>query len=332
MKPHKLTTEVNFTPSSWKINHDSKVVTCGSCFAEVLGSQLLESKFPVLNNPFGTIFNPLTIAKALALAVDGREPDPALYFQDSDGVWLHFDFHSSLWGVNRREFECLLIAKLQAVRSFLKSANLLVITLGSAYAYRHRGTNLIIGNCHKVASEQFLKELLNQDQIMIGFEGLVLKLQAFNRNLKVLITISPVRHTRDTLILNQVSKSTLRLISHKLSEKFKQVEYFPAYEIMIDELRDYRYYEADLIHPNKLAEGHIFNVFASAFLEPRAVDLMKEWQAISQMIRHQPLHGYTISYLQFLKIIQSRLLGITANLDVSRELSEVSRTIDEFPG
>ena len=167
---------------------------------------------------------------------------------------------------------------------------------------------------------------------MIGFEGLVLKLQAFNRNLKVLITISPVRHTRDTLILNQVSKSTLRLISHKLSEKFKQVEYFPAYEIMIDELRDYRYYAADLIHPNKLAEGHIFNVFASAFLEPRAVDLMKEWQAISQMIRHQPLHGYTISYLQFLKIIQSRLLGITANLDVSRELSEVSRTIDEFPG
>jgi len=332
MKPLKLTTEVVVTPSTWKINHDSKVVTCGSCFSEVLGSQLIDGKFPVLNNPFGTIFNPLTIAKVLELAIEGRSPDPALYFQDADGIWLHHDFHSSFWGINRGEFELLLISKLEEVGAFLKEANLLVITFGSAYAYRHRASNLIIGNCHKVPSENFLKELLNQDQIIISFERILFKLQSFNRQLRVLITVSPVRHTRDTLILNQVSKATLRLISHRLSEKFKHVDYFPAYEIMMDELRDYRYYEADLIHPNRLAEGFIFNLFAHSFIEPVALDLMKEWQTIRQMIHHKPLHGFTQSHLQFLKTIQSRLSGMSAAVDVSAEFNEVSRRIGEFRG
>ena len=331
MKSPKIITEVTLTHSDWKIAHKSKVVTCGSCFAEVLGSQLAEGKFSVLNNPLGTIFNPLTIAKVLELAVDERAPDPALYFQNTDGIWLHHDFHSSLWGTDRGTFEALLISKLQGVREFLITADLLVITLGSAYAYRHRASNLIVGNCHKVSSDRFLKELLNQDQIMICFESILFKLRSFNGNLRILITVSPVRHTRDTLTLNQVSKSTLRLISHRLSEKFKHVEYFPAYEIMMDELRDYRYYEADLIHPNKVAEKHIFNLFVKTFIEPGALDLMNEWQSIYQMMQHKPLHGQTKSHLQLLKTVQSRLAGLASSMDVSSEFSEVTRRIGEFP-
>jgi hypothetical protein len=331
MKSPKLVTEVVIAPSVWKIKHSSKIITLGSCFAEVLGNQLTDNKFSVLNNPFGTVFNPLTIAKLLDMALEEKSPDPALYFQDQDGIWLHHDFHSSLWSTDKSVLENLLASKLREVNLFLKSAHLLVITFGSAYAYRHRASNLVIGNCHKVPSEKFLKELLNQDQMMISLESVLLKLILLNRNIKVLVTVSPVRHTRDTLVLNQLSKSTLRLVSHRLSERFKQVEYFPAYEIMVDELRDYRFYHEDLIHPNALAEGHIFSAFAGSFIEPASVDFMKEWQALKQMIGHKPQHGFTPGYFQLLKLIQTKLTSLAGKADLSAELEQVARRIDEFP-
>lgn len=331
MKPQKLITEVVVAPSVWKINHNAQVITCGSCFADVLGGQLHENKFPVLNNPFGTVFNPLSIARLLELALDGKLPDPALYHQDADGIWLHHDFHSSIWGTDRKSFEALLANKLESVRKFLKTANLLVITFGSAYSYRHRGSNLIVGNCHKVPSDRFLKELLNQDQLLISFEQLLFKLQAFNRNLKVILTVSPVRHTRDTLPLNQVSKAILRLISHRLSEKFRQVEYFPAYEMMMDELRDYRFYEDDLIHPNKLAEEHIFGVFTEVFMEAATIDFIHEWQSVRKMMLHRPAHGRTRSQLMLLKTIHDKLSKLSLNGNFSEELTMVKARIDEFP-
>ncbi len=331
MKSHKLTTEVAVTPCTWKISHASNILTCGSCFAEVLGRQLGDYKFPVLNNPFGTVFNPLTIAKLLELSLDQKLPDEALYFRDADGIWLHHDFHSSIWSTEKESLEALLVRKLEEVRFFLETADVLVITLGSAYVYRHRASNLIVGNCHKVPADRFLKELLNQDQIMISFERVLFKIQMLNRNVKVILTVSPVRHTHDTLILNQVSKSTLRLVAHRLSLKFKQLEYFPSYEIMVDELRDYRYYADDLIHPNRIAEEHIFNAFTMAFLEGASRDFMKEWHAVRQMIGHRPQHGNTPSHLQFLKSIQNKLIALTGKADLSVEMDDVKRRIDEFP-
>jgi hypothetical protein len=332
MKPFRFLTEVAITPPAWKITHQWGILTVGSCFSEVLGRQLQDHKFSVLNDVFGTVFNPLTLAKLLDMAVDRKSPEPSLYFQNGDGVWLHHDFHSSHWGRDRKTFESSLLQKLSEVRSFLRDANLLVITLGSAYAYRHRATNLTIGNCHKQPSDRFLKELLNQDQIMICLEQIFFKLIAFNRNLRIVLTVSPVRHTRDTLVLNQVSKSTLRLVSHKLSEKFKQVEYFPSYELMVDELRDYRFYEEDLIHPSKVAEDYIFQKFVNSFVEPASVGLMQEWHGIRQMMQHKTQHGATKSHLQFLKSIEQKLSGITSQMDVSAELAEIKRKIEEYRG
>jgi hypothetical protein len=331
MKPSRFLTEVALTSPAWKISHQWNILTIGSCFSEVIGRQLGNFKFSVLNDVFGTVFNPLTIAKLLELAVDKKLPDPSLYLENADGVWLHHDFHSSLWSRDRKGLEDVLIQKLDSVRTFVKDADLLVITLGSAYAYRHRATNLIIGNCHKLPSDRFLKELLHQDQMMICLEQVFSKLNTINPKLRIVVTVSPVRHTRDTLILNQVSKSTLRLVAHKLAERFKQVEYFPAYEIMIDELRDYRFYEEDLIHPNKIAEDYIFQKFVTQFVEPTSVQFMNEWGAIQQMLRHKPQHGATKSHLQFLKSIEQKLLVIAPHVDVTRELSDVKRRIHEFP-
>ena len=332
MKQLKLTTELNVTPSDWKINHHTKILTIGSCFADVLGSQLSDNKFQVLNNPFGTVFNPLAIAKLLDLSLDGKPPHPALYHQNVDKIWLHHDFHSSIWSDNRIDLEEKLKEKQHEVNQFLRNADVLVITLGTAFAYRHRAANVLVGNCHKVPSGNFVKELLHLDQINIGIEHLLFKLQSIKRDLRIILTVSPVRHTKDTLILNQVSKSTLRLVCHRLSEKFRQIEYFPSYEIMVDELRDYRYYKPDLIHPNSVAEEYIFRTFADAFMEKPVLDFMKDWDNIQKIQNHNPQHGFTASQLTLLLTLQKRLEELSGYVDLSGELIEIKRRIEEFPG
>jgi len=331
MKPLKLNTEVSISPSDWKINHHSKTITIGSCFADVLGQQLNDYKFPVLNNPFGTVFNPLSISKILDSALEGRVPNQSLYLENSDHIWLHHDFHSSQWSENRDELEKHLTEKCGSIKKFIQEADVLVITFGTAYAYRHKSTNMLVGNCHKLPADRFVKELLHPDQILIPFENLINKLRSFRRDLHIVLTVSPVRHTKDTLPLNQVSKSTLRLICHRLSEKFRQVEYFPSYEIMIDELRDYRFYEEDLIHPNKIAEDHIFRTFANSFMDAGALDFMKEWNNIRQMMNHRPQHGLTQSQFKLLNTLKSKLCEISGIIDVRAELLEIEKRIKEFP-
>lgn len=331
MKSLALNTKVSFAPHDWKINHSSKILTIGSCFAEVLGSQLDSYKFSVLNNPFGTVFNPLSIAKLIDLALDGKVPNASLYHQNADKIWLHHDFHSSFWANTREELETKLIGKLREVNQFIRNTDVLVLTFGTAYAYRHRGSNILVGNCHKVPSDRFVKELLHTDQINISVEQILFKLQSLRRDLKIILTVSPVRHTKDTLPLNQVSKSTLRLVCHRLSEKFRQVEYFPSYEIMIDELRDYRFYKSDLIHPNSMAEDYIFRTFADELIDMPALEFMKEWDGVLKMINHRPQHGLTESHFALLNTLQNKLAALSVVTDVSAELAEIKRRINEFP-
>ncbi|MCE7065709.1 GSCFA domain-containing protein [Dyadobacter sp. CY326] len=330
MKQIKLTTEVTIPPSDWKINQHSKIFTIGSCFADVLGSQLAAHKFQVLNNVFGTVFNPLAIAKILDASLDGKQPHQALYFQNADNIWLHHDFHSSLFGNDQAALQNQLTVRLQEAQAFLRETDILVITFGTAFAFRHKNTNQIIGNCHKVPADNFVKELLHPDQIMIAYDQLIQKLQSVKRNLRIIMTVSPVRHTRDTLPLNNVSKSTLRLVCHRLSEKYKQVEYFPSYEIMMDELRDYRFYEEDLIHPNKTAEDYIFNAFSKAYMHIDALNFMKEWESIRQMIAHRPQHGATESQRKLLKSLHAKLHALASQVDVSVEIKEVEDKLLEF--
>lgn len=330
MKQLKVTTELHVTPSDWKINHLSKILTIGSCFADVLGNQLQNKKFSVFNNPFGTVFNPLAIAKLIDLSLDHKPPHPGLYHQDADGIWMHHDFHSSLWATSRIDLEQKLLEKQKSVNQFLREANVLVITLGTAYAYRHRNTNVLVGNCHKVPSAHFVKELLHLDQINISIEHLLFKLQSLRRDLRIILTVSPVRHTKDTLPLNQVSKSTLRLVCHRLTEKFRQVDYFPSYEIMVDELRDYRYYKADLIHPDTVAEEYIFRTFAEAYMDKSTMDFMTEWDNIQKMLHHKPQHGLTESHRTLLQSVHDKLTVLNERFNVTDELIEINRRINEF--
>ncbi|PWJ58280.1 GSCFA family protein [Dyadobacter jejuensis] len=330
MKLPATTTEVAIQPANWQMNLHTKVITMGSCFAEVLGQQLSDHKFEVMNNPLATIFNPLTISKILNQAVGGNISLSPLFIENLDGIWLHHDFHSSFWQTRRELLESHIKNKLAQVRAFLREADLLVITLGTAFAYRHKATNQLVGNCHKVPADRFVRELLHPDQISNALEDTIFQLLTYNRNLKILVTVSPVRHTRDTLSLNQVSKSTLRLVCHRLTEKFKHVTYFPGYELMIDELRDYRYYKEDLIHPNRMAEDYIFHVFVRHFVEESTQKFIEEWQSVRHMMDHKPRHGFTESYRKMLLAVDKKLVELCKQVDVTLERIEVARRLEEF--
>ena len=326
--PLKLTTEVALTPSDWKIDHKTPILTVGSCFAEVLGGQLAENKLPVLNNPFGTMFNPYSMAKLLTMALENTRPSQELYTQNTDGIWRHYDFHSSFWGENREALAQNLEETLSRVREFLNSAEALVVTFGTAYVYRYRKNLSLVANCHKTPQSEFAKEMLGYEQLQNAWGDLI---RALKTSRKIILTVSPVRHTRDTLPLNQVSKSVLRLLCHRLSEQYKNVSYFPSYEIMMDELRDYRFYKEDLIHPSELAQKIIFQKFSNAYFSNETKETMQEWQAVRKMLEHRPFQTNTPSYRKHLENALEKLGELAERFPVEDKIREVQEKLKALP-
>lgn len=324
----KLSTEVQIKPSEWKLNYDATIVTVGSCFAETLGGQLLNSKFRVLSNPFGTVFNPVSISKLLQMAIANEMPNVGHYLLNENAEHFHYDFHSSIYSSGTlTEYDQNLRGLIAEVRAQLKTARLLVLTFGTAYAYRLNKTGEIVANCHKTPASQFKKELLSIETVTSSMESMLVQLKAFNPNIDVVLTVSPVRHTKETLPLNQVSKSVLRLATHLISEKLSWVNYFPSYEVVMDELRDYRFYEPDLIHPDSVAREHIFRLFVKAYLDKASMDLLKEWTEIKMMLEHRPQHGFSEGYKKHLLKTKQRLIELSERLDVGFEMNELESII-----
>jgi hypothetical protein len=316
-------TELPIAESLHKISLQTPVLTIGSCFAEVIGGRLVENKIPTLSNPFGTIFNPISMAKLLTQAVENQSPDDTLYVEHQ-GVWFHYDFHSSLWGHSKEELAEQLIQKLQEVRDWLQKTNILVVTFGTAYVYRHLETQAVVANCHKTPAKFFQKELLTTNAIVEAFQHLPMRIP------HTVFTVSPVRHTRDTLPLNAVSKAILRVACHELTENQAHKDYFPAYELLLDDLRDYRFYKSDLIHPSEMAEDYIFEKFAEAYFAPNLRAFMTEWQKIRQALAHRPLQPNTPAHRKFLENLLSKLLSVSTLIDVNKEISQVEKQLESL--
>ena len=214
-------TEFSPEPLPHRIGPDSRIVTIGSCFADVMGHRLADCKLPVLNNPFGTIFNPVSIANALTMALNGTMPDENRYVE-RDSIWFHYDFHSSLYAHSQDELRDKLITRLAQTGDAIRQADFLFLTLGSAVVYRHIETGKVVANCHKMPGSLFEKYLYQLDHLQDEMKRLLKILHKANPKLKVLLTVSPVRHMRDTLPLNGVSKSMLRAITHE-TERLEQL-------------------------------------------------------------------------------------------------------------
>jgi hypothetical protein len=319
-------TELSVIPATHPINLSDKLVTIGSCFADDMGARLLEGKFNVLKNPTGTIYNPISIHRLLNHATEQASPSQQ-GFLDRDGLFYHFDFHSE-WSDSTQDFlNQKLSGMLAEVHRALATSQFLIITYGTAWVYEHKSLNSIVANCHKVHQQNFNKCLLTQKKIIESFEGFYGRLKKLNPACRLILTVSPVRHIKDTLELNSLSKSVLRLTCHTLAETFPDVTYFPAYEIMLDDLRDYRFYKPDMIHPSEQAIDYIWNKFVNAFFDSETKAFSKEWEKIRLALQHRPFQPASQNHQIFLTDLLEKLNAVKGKVDLAVEIEMVKRQI-----
>ena len=323
----RLRTEIEHAPSDWKIEQTNQIMTLGSCFSDHIGQLFLDDKLPCVVNPFGTIYNPVSITTNLCTAIKSENIDNQLFIE-KETIWHHFDFHSTFWSTSQKDLWKEIQLTNQHVRETLQKTHILILTWGTSFVYRQKKTQKIVSNCHKIPSSEFEKILLTKEEILASFTLLYTTLKEVNPTLRIILTISPVRHTKDTLTLNSLSKSLLRVVCHELQETYPTVYYFPAFEIMQDDLRDYRFYEEDLIHPNKQAIEYIYTQFRTTYFSENLLKLQADWQKIKASLQHRPFYPGTRSHLLFLENLARKLVKISSQLPVENEINEVKEQIE----
>ena len=319
-------TPIEVPQSKVEITHDCSLLLMGSCFTENIGARLVENKFTCDINPFGILYNPLSIAEAINQMLDGRryeESSPELI--EYQGQW-HSLMHHGCFSSDSRE-ACVegINARLLRGGKMLRKAHVVLITFGTAYVYFHRETNRVVGNCHKLPERTFMRRRLDVEEIVAEYIALVERIVRVNPDVHFVFTVSPIRHLRDGLHANQVSKATLLLAIEKLVEALPdRCSYFPAYEIMMDELRDYRFYADDMMHPSPLAVEHIWRIFADVFFPLPTKKFLQAWEKIREGLAHRPFRPDSEQYKQFLSQIELRICELKEkypNFDAENELN-----------
>ena len=314
-------TELTLPPSSNLIDHTTNLLTMGSCFSNSIGEKLSENKFKCQVNSFGTVFNPISIHKLIDLCISKTMPAENTYIFN-EGVWKNHLFHSSFFAKTEVELEKKIKKSIDSVHDFLSTTNYLILTYGTAFVYEKLDSQEIVANCHKEPASKFKKRLLTVEEILKSFNSIHSKLLRVNPTLKVILTISPIRHTKDTFELNTVSKSILRLATHNLKEQV-DIDYFSAYELMMDDLRDYRFYEADMIHPNQQAIDYIWNKFADRYFSVYTKEVIKKWHVLRVALNHKPFNSEGELHRKFLMQALQQLTELKSVINVDSELKQL---------
>lgn len=322
-------TEISIPKSPSPISHSSKILSIGSCFAQTIGQKMLDSKLDILVNPFGTIFHPNAIADLLEAGISGDQPDENLILE-RDGLFFHYSAHSDLVGKSKDELLEKLNQRIELTSGYLKTGTHLILTLGTAWVYEFKKTQTLVANCHKQPSDFFEKRLLSLDEMKMAMENLFSKLSYFNPNLKIVLTVSPVRHIKDGISENQLSKSLLRVLCSDLEKEFENLSYFPAYEIMMDELRDYRFYKSDLIHPSEQAENYIWDKWAGAFFTPLTQKKVNQIGKIKLELNHRALNPKSDAHRKFLQNLLQKLEQLNTEIDFSIEIQATKQSLEGF--
>ena len=300
----KLQTQIPLVKQLPAIDYNSKVVLLGSCFSENMAEKFLYYKFQTEVNPFGVLFHPVAILDFLTRAhqdIPYNEKD--VFF--SHGYWQSYRAHSKLNRISKIELLDTLNTAQASIQNQLKSASHVVLTFGTAWVYTHIQTNSVVANCHKQPAQEFEKSILRSDQLAETFEAILSILKAFNPEVTVIFSISPVRHLKDGFVENNQSKAHLIAALHSVLKPSKKTHYFPSYEIVMDELRDYRFYKEDMVHPNQLAIDYIWEKFQSIWIDPRVNPTLKEVNRIQKGLSHTPFNPSTSEHAAFL----SKLAG-----------------------
>lgn len=266
--------------------HHDRFVFLGSCFAEEMAERVRKAGFHEVSNPFGVIFHPLPLAESLRAAVQSSEKVQACR---RDDLWFSWDAASECYASSEPEIIGQIQAKRANLRAALQSASVLVLTFGTSWGYRHRETGQIVANCHKFPQQDFQKELAKIEEMEALWLSVLDEIQTAFPQLKIVITVSPVRHIKDGLVENNRSKARLIEMAHTCAQR-ERVYYFPAYEIVLDELRDYRFYAEDLVHPSDLALNYVWQAFSRFCLNEASLHLAREVEGFHKAFQHKSLH------------------------------------------
>jgi len=294
------------------IDYQSNILLLGSCFSENIGDKLSYFKFQSTQNPFGILFHPKAIENLISNTSNKKvySIDDLTYQNE---IWHSFDAHSSLSSVKQNELLNKLNSAISLTSEKIKEASHIIITLGTSWIYRFIETDKIVANCHKIPQKKFLKELLSIAEISESLAHSISLIKSLNSDVSITFTVSPVRHLKDGFIENTQSKSHLIAAIHTLVNK-QNVSYFPSYEIMMDELRDYRFYAEDMIHPNNTAINYIWGKFIDIWFSEETKLTMKEIDEIQKGILHRPFHEDSEPHQQFLKKLEQKKSSLLERL------------------
>jgi hypothetical protein len=293
-------TVFDIEPSKNKINYTTKILSLGSCFSENIGDKLLYYKLPVNINPFGILYNPESVANSIDILLQNKQFTDADIFEHN-GIWNSFFHHSCFSDVDKENCLQKINTSITVAANHLKNTRFLLITFGTAWVYEYKKNRQIVSNCHKIPAKEFIRYRLSQEYIVERFSNTIKTLLQQNKNINIVFTVSPVRHFKDGAHENQLSKSTLLLAIDKLKHKFENIEYFPSYEIVMDDLRDYRFYADDMLHPSPQAVEYIWNKFKDAFTDKQTNIFFKQIEDIHKALQHKSFQPESEAHQKFLK-------------------------------
>jgi hypothetical protein len=309
----KWRTKVEIAQGAYPIDYQDEILVLGSCFADHLGGKLAYYQFRHLSNPFGVLFHPIPLGHLIERAIEGRHFREADLFEH-EGLWRCLEVHSRIAGTSG---EATLEGMKQALNVFqqaLAKASHIVLTLGTAFAFRNLDKDLLVANCHKLPQQQFRRELTPVVELIHSLSHTLAVIRENNPECQILLTVSPVRHVRDGLVENQRSKAHLLAAVHQVVEGVN-IHYFPAYELLMDELRDYRFYKRDLIHPTEQAVDFVWEKFMEAWVDPGAIPVMDRVAGIRKQLAHRNIHA-------------AESLGVAASESLKQKVEALSA---EFP-
>lgn len=319
-------TEFTIPESQSPISHQSKILSLGSCFAQTIGQKMIDAKFDCLVNPFGTVFHPMILGDLLEHAMfQDRLDDKGIF--EREGVFFYLGAHSDLFAFSKDELIQKHQTKLAAIKDYLEEGTHLILTLGTSWIYKTEEFGRV-ANCHKLPQKLFQKRLVQLEEMVSHLYHILGNISGVYPGLKIIITVSPVRHIKDGIPENQLSKSLLRVLCHELENRLSNVTYFPAYEILIDELRDYRFYKKDLIHPTEVAQNYIWEKWSDTYFSRESKAKILEIKKIKQELAHRPLNPTSEGHRKFLQNLLQKLERLNGQFDFSREITQIQNQLN----
>lgn len=319
-------TRTDFAPWAYRLRHDDKLLVMGSCFAEHIGERLGRMKIRAIVNPYGVLYNPQSIAEGLTRLTEQRPFTEEELFWHPDGGWNTWLHHSRYSHPDKHTALTTINSHMETAWQQLSEADVLIITFGTAWVYCLKDTGNIVGNCHKEPDRFFVRERLKVQEIVETYTALLHRISGVNPRLKILHTVSPVRHLKDGLHGNQLSKSTLLLAVDELCRIFpERCHYFPAYEIVMDELRDYRFYTEDMAHPSIQAINYVWEYFVEHCIDTEAQQFMLQWGKIIRALEHRPFQPDSAQFKLFAQQTVDKIRELKRHypyIDIDKEVSQ----------